>query len=57
MYHLLHDRVEHNPVEGEENFAISPNDCDYGIYSNIFSFGAFVSCTSSTVIGICVIEA
>jgi len=56
MYHLLHDRVKHNPVEGEEKFTISPNDYDYGIYSKIFSFGAFVSCTSSIGIVICVIE-
>jgi len=56
MYHLLYDRVTHNPVDGEEKFTISRNDYDYGIYSKIFSFGVFVSCTSSIVIVICVIE-
>jgi len=56
MYHLLHDRVKHNPVEVEEIFTISQNDYDYGIYSKICSFSVFVSGNSSTVIVMCVIE-
>jgi hypothetical protein len=56
MCHLLHDRVTHNPVEGEEKFMISQNYYDYGIYSKIFSFSVFVSGNSSIAIVMCVIE-
>jgi hypothetical protein len=56
MYHLFHDRVTPNSVERIEKFTILRNDYDYVIYSKMFSFGVFISCTSSVVIVICVIE-